>query len=77
MTFTALRAYVEAYETMGTVEGTDEKGQIVTLALDHRVIRHMIEDMDAGEHVVFEPEPWQIVLVQDPAEAREGTPEAL
>lgn len=59
---------VPAMSTIGFLEGTNEAGEIVTLALDWRPARDIGRALDAEEVVEIEPESWMIVNVTDPGE---------
>lgn len=66
MTVTVTRVRIPAMSTVGILEGTDDDGNIVTFATDHRPARNIGLDMRAGEVVRCEPEPWMILSVRDP-----------
>jgi hypothetical protein len=56
---------IPAMSTIGFLEGENEEGKIVTLALDHRPARYVAEDMERGEVVEIEPEPWQVISIEE------------
>ena len=57
---------VPAMSTIGFLEGTDEAGNTVTLAMDWRPARDIGRDVAAGEVVEIEPEDWMVINVTDP-----------
>lgn len=62
---------IPAMSTIGFLEGENEEGQIVTLALDQRPARRIAEDLEEGEVVEVVPEPWQIVAVEEIDDVKE------
>jgi hypothetical protein len=72
-TMTVLAAHLAPMATMGSAFGVDtETGDEVTIGVDHRPLRNLIEEAEAeyeatGEPLVVEYEDWQ-VLRRTPAE---------
>jgi len=71
MTVTIESVSVPAYSSIGILTGTDEAGNTVTLAVDHRPARHIGEALAYGELIEIEPEPWQVLSIRSPQDIRD------
>lgn len=69
MTITVDSGRLPAMSTIGVMSGTNEKGERVDFAADHRAARWMIEALAQGEEVVVDAADWTILRVADPKEA--------
>lgn len=54
-------AYIPPNSTLGYIVGTDEEGHEVGIAGDQRIVRGIIEALDAGEEVEADYDQWQVV----------------